>query len=337
MDQPSPQQQVARMIHGYWISQAVSVAAKLRLPNLVKDHPQTAEELARVTACHPPSLYRLLRALASIGIFAEDDHGRFGLTALADCLRSDVPGSQWAMAVMAGEEHYQSWGELLYSVQTGRTGFEKVYGAPIFEYLAAHPEPARLFDQAMVSVHGRETGAMLRAYDFTGVTVLADLGGGNGSVLSAILTKYPALRGILFDLPGVAERARANFQVAGLADRCQVVGGSFFDAVPGGADAYLMRHIIHDWDDERSTRILRTIHRAMGDRGRLLVVESVIPPGNEPHFGKLLDLTMLVVPGGRERTRQEYTELFAAGGFRLTRVVPTDAEVSIIESVPVSP
>jgi hypothetical protein len=336
MDQPSPQQQVAGMIHGHWISQAVSVAAKLRLPDLVKDGPRTTEDLARAAACHAPSLYRLLRALTSVGVFAEDERGRFGLTPLADCLRSDAPGSQWAMAVMAGEEHYRAWGELLYSVQTGRTGFEKVYGAPIFDYLAAHPEQAQLFDQGMVGVHGRETGAMLRAVDFTGISVLADLGGGNGSVLIAVLQKYPALRSILFDLPGVAERAKANVRAAGLADRCQVVGGSFFEAVPTGADAYLMRHIIHDWDDERSAQIVRNIHRAMSDRGRLLVVEIVIPPGNEPSFGKLLDLTMLVVPGGRERTRQEYAELFTAGGFRLTRVVPTDAEVSVIEGERIS-
>ncbi|HJT75946.1 MAG TPA: methyltransferase, partial [Gemmataceae bacterium] len=234
-------------------------------------------------------------------------------------------------AVMAGEEHYRSYGELLYSVQTGRTAFEKVYGEPVFDFLSHHPGQASLFDQAMVSVHGRETGAMLAAYDFAGVSVLADVGGGNGSVLTAVLQKYPAMRGVLFDLPAVAERAKADLRAAGLAERCQVVGGSFFEAVPGGADAYLLRHIIHDWDEERCGQILRNIHRAMNEGGRLLVVEGVVPPGNGPSFTKLLDLTMLAIPGGRERTREEYEALFRAGGFRLTRVVPTEAEVSVIE------
>jgi len=333
MQPPSPQQQIAHMITGYWVSQAVYVAAKLGLADRLRDGPRTADELAQATATRPRPLYRLLRALASVGVFAEDVEHRFGLTPLADCLRSDLPGSQQALAIMAGEEHYMAYGELLYSIQTGRTAFDKVYGQPVFDFLTAHPDQARLFDRAMVSVHGRETAAMLDAYDFSVIHVLADLGGGNGSVLTAILQKHPAMQGILFDLPGVAERAKATVQAAGLADRCQVIGGSFFDSVPQGADAYLLRHIIHDWEDERATRILRNIHRAMGEGGKLLLVEGVIPPGNEPAFGKLLDLTMLVIPGGQERTREEYEALFRAGGFRLTRIMPTQAEVSVIEGV----
>jgi hypothetical protein len=326
-----PQHQMGRLIHGYWISQAVYVAAKLGLADLLWEGPRTADELAQQTATHPRSLYRLLRALTSVGVFAEDSKHLFGLTPLSDCLRSDVPGSQRAMAMMTGEEHYVAYGELLYSVQTGRTAFDKVFGESVFDFLSKHPEQAELFDRAMVSIHGRETGPMLEAYDFFGIGVLADVGGGNGSVLNAILQRYSTMRGILFDLPGVAERARANVAAAGLTGRCEVVGGNFFEAVPGGADAYLMRHIIHDWDDERATVILRNVHRAMGDGGRLLVVEGVIPAGNEPAFAKLLDLTMLVVPGGQERTAQEYEALYAAGGFRLTRIVPTQADVSVIE------
>jgi hypothetical protein len=326
-----PPQQMARLIHGYWISQAAYVAAKLGLADLLREGPRMADELAQQTATHPRSLYRLLRALASVGVFAEDSQHRFGLTPLSECLRSDLPGSLRAMAMMTGEEHYAAYGQLLYSVQTGKPAFDKVYGEPVFDFLAGHPKQAELFDRAMVSVHGRETGPMLDAYDFSGVRDLADLGGGDGSVLTAVLQKYPAMRGILFDLPGVAERARANVAAAGLAGRCEVVGGNFFEAVPGGADAYLMRHIIHDWDDERASVILRNVHRAMGEGGRLLVVEGVIPAGNEPAFAKLLDLTMLVVPGGQERTAQEYEALYAAGGFRLTRIVPTQADVSVIE------
>ena len=175
---------------------------------------------------------------------------------------------------------------------------------------------------------------MLDAYDFSGIGVLADIGGGNGSTLVGVLGRYPEMRGILFDLPGVVERARAEIEAAGLADRCEVVGGSFFEAVPGGADAYLLRHIIHDWDDEKAAAILRNVRRAMGEGARLLVVEGVIPPGNEPSFGKLLDLTMLVIPGGLERTEEEYRRLYEAAGFRLTRIVPTAAEVSVIEGEP---
>ncbi len=232
---------------------------------------------------------------------------------------------------MSGEEHYQAFGELLHSVQTGKTAFDKLYGMPVFDFLSKNLEPAKTFDAAMVGVHGRETAAMTDVYDFSGIAVLADIGGGNGSLLTTVLKKYPWLRGILYDLPGVTERAKANLQAAGLADRCQMIGGNFFEAIPVGADAYLMRHIIHDWDDEKATTILRNVHRAMGEGGRLLVVEGVIPPGNDPCFGKLLDLTMLTIPGGKERTEEEYRTLFKAGGFQLTRIVPTKAEVSVIE------
>jgi hypothetical protein len=331
MDTVSPQEQVTRMLSGYWTSQALYVAAKLGIADLLTQGPRSADDLARTTKVHAPSLYRLLRGLASIGVFAEDGAGRFSLTPLAECLRGDVAGSQRALAIMSGEEHYQAWGELLYSVQTGNPGFEKLYGMPVFEFLSRNPEQAKIFDAAMVGVHGRETAAMLDAYVFLGITVLADLGGGNGSLLTGVLKKYPAMRGILYDMPQVTERARANLQAAGLADRCQVIGGSFFESVPRGADAYLMRHIIHDWDDEEATKILGNVHRAMGDGGRLLVVEGVVAPGNEPSFTKLLDLTMLTIPGGKERTEDEFRKLFESGGFRLSRIVPTKGEVSVIE------
>jgi O-methyltransferase domain/Dimerisation domain len=331
MEALPPPAQMNRMLTGYWISQALYVAAKVGIADLLMAGPRSADDLAQVTKTHAPSLFRLLRALASVGVFAEDGQGRFSLTPLADCLRSDVPGSQRALAIMCGEEHYRAWGELLYSVQTGKTAFDKVYGMPVFDFLSKNPEQAKVFDAAMVGVHGRETAAMLDTYDFSGIGTLADIGGGNGSLLTTVLKKHPAMRGILYDLPGVTERARGSLAAAGLADRCTVVGGNFFESVPAGADAYLMRHIIHDWDDEKATKILQNVHRAMGKDGRLLVVEGVIPPGNDPSFGKLLDLTMLVIPGGKERTEEEYRRLFGAGGFHLTRIVPTSAEVSVIE------
>jgi hypothetical protein len=331
METSSPPELMNRMITGYWTTQALYVAAKLGIADLLTHGPRSADDLAQATNVHAPSLYRLLRGLASTGVFAEDGTARFSLTPLAECLRSDGPGSQRALAIVSGEEHYKAWGELLYSVQTGETAFDKLYGMPVFDFLSQNLEQAKVFDAAMVGVHGRETAAMTDAYDFSGIGVLADIGGGNGSLLATVLTKYPAMRGILYDLPGVAERAKANLQAAGLADRCQVIGGSFFESVPAGADAYLMRHIIHDWDDEKATTILRNVHQAMGTEGRLLVVEGVIPPGNDPYFGKLLDLTMLTIPGGKERTEDEYRTLYKAGGFQLTRIVPTKAEVSVIE------
>jgi hypothetical protein len=328
MEAPSPQQQMSRLLTGYWISQAIYVAAKLGVGDLLKDGPRSSDDLASATQTHPRSLYRLLRGLATVGVFAEHDGHSFSLTPLGECLRS-VLGSQRALALMIGEEHYHAFAELLYSVQTGKTAFDKVYGLPVFDFLTKHPEKAKIFDEAMVGVHGRETAAMLDAYDFSEIGVLADIGGGNGSVLTSVLKNYPQMKGMLFDLPGVAERAKTNIQATGLADRCQVVGGSFFESVPKGADAYMMRHIIHDWDDEKSVIILKNIHKAMAKDGRLLVVESVI--GNESSFGKLLDLAMLVIPGGAERTEEEYRRLYERAGFRLTRIVATKAEVSVIE------
>lgn len=327
----SPQQQISRMISGNWMAQALYVVAKLGLADLLKDGPRTADDLAATTDSHPRSLYRLLRTLASMGVFVEDEHQRFSLTPLAECLRWDKPGSQWAMAITAGELFYKAWGDLLYSVQTGRTAFEKVYGQPIFDYFGDHPDKAKLFDETMVGVHGRETAAMLDAYDFSGIRVLADIGGGNGSTITAILKKHTNMRGILFDLPNVAERAEANIGAAGLQDRCEVIGGSFFESVPRGADAYLLRYIIHDWYDDKAGAILKNVARAMGHDGRLLVVESVISPDSP--VGKMLDLAMLVLPGGEERVAEEYRILFQSAGFRLNKIVPTKAEVSMIEGV----
>lgn len=273
MNDPNLQDQLARLVSGYWYTQTIYVAAKLNIAELLEDGPKAVEELAQATATNPKALYRLLRALASIGIFAEEA-GRFSLTPLAECL---LDPSTNAMALMRGSFQYQAWGELLHSVQTGQSAFEKVFGKPIFDFFAENPDPGRLFDQAMTGVHGRETGAMLEAYEFAGIKTLTDIGGGNGSVITAILNKYPAMQGILFDLPGVMERTKANLKASGLEGRCGVVTGSFFEAVPPGADAYLMRHIIHDWDDEKSLTILRNCRKAIGGTGKLLVVEGVVP------------------------------------------------------------
>lgn len=336
MDAPSPSAQLDRMITGYWLSQAIYGAAKFAIADLVAKGPRSVEELAKETATNPDALFRLLRALASVGIFAEGPPRHFSLTPLAEPLQSDVPGSKRALALMSGDEQFRAWGEIAYSIETGARAFDKVFGKPVFDYLGEHQGKARIFDAAMVGIHGRESSEILAAYDFSGIDTVVDVGGGNGSQLVAILRAKPAMRGILFDLPHVIERTRAPIVAAGLGERCDLIAGSFFESVPpapdGGSAAYFMRHIIHDWEDEKCLAILRNCHRAMAPDGRLLVVESIIPPGNEPFAGKFLDLVMLLIPGGKERTEEEFRSLFHQGGFDVTRIVPTTCEVSVIEA-----
>lgn len=334
MSGPSPQDKLARMLSGYWHTQALYVAARLGIADLLEDGPRSHEDLARETATHAPSLYRLLRALAGVGVFAEDDSGRFTLTPMAEFLRSDVPGSRRASAIMQGEDHYRTWGDLLFAVRTGENAFENLYGMPFFDYLAENPEKGRIFDEAMSGIHGREAGPMIDAFDFSSISTLCDVGGGNGSLLTTVLDRYPDLQGMLFDLPGVIERAREKLQAAGSADRCRLAPGDFFKEVPPGADAYMLRHIIHDWDDERATLILKNIVKVLPPHGRVLVLDSVIPPGNEPFVGKFIDLTMMLIPGGCERTEAEFRSLFEAAGLTLVGITPTATEVSVIEGRP---
>jgi ubiquinone/menaquinone biosynthesis C-methylase UbiE len=331
MAERSTHQQLDQMITGYWVSQSIYAAAKFGIADHLKDGAKTVGELAAATSTNPDALYRLLRALASVGIFIEGEPRHFSLTPLAEPLRSDVAGSKRALALMSGDEQFRAWAEIDYSIRTGRTAFDKVFDKPIFDYLGEHPDKARIFDAAMVGIHGRETNAILNAYDFSGIGVVADIGGGNGSQITAILKKHDRMKGILFDLPHVIERAKERIQASDLRDRCQLVPGSFFAAVPEGADAYVLRHIIHDWDEEKCLTILLNCHRAMRPTSKLLVIESVIPPGNEPFSGKFLDLVMLLIPGGKERTENEYRALFARAGFELTGIVPTGTEVSIVE------
>jgi ubiquinone/menaquinone biosynthesis C-methylase UbiE len=329
----SDKQKLLQFLTAYWVSQAIMVAAKLGIADLVKDGPRSVEELATATGAHAPSLHRLLRGLASVGIFEADGAGRFGLTGMARCLL-DGPMSQRAVALMLADEHYTAWGELLYSVQTGQPAFDKVFGKPVFDYMAEHPEQARIFDAAMTGFHGEETQRIIDAYDFSQFGTVVDIGGGNGSVLVPLLQRNKNVRGILFDLANVIERAKPQLAAAGIADRCDAVAGDFFKQVVPGGDAYFMRHIIHDWTDEQCTVILRNIRKVIPPHGKLLVCEMVIPPGNEPNIGKLLDLNMLVIPGGRERTAEEYDALFAGAGFKLERIVPTSSTVSVVEGRP---
>jgi|tagenome__1003787_1003787.scaffolds.fasta_scaffold20957168_2 hypothetical protein len=355
MDEPSPHAQLDRMITGYWLSQAIYAAAKFGIADLLSSGPKSIDELAQKTSTNPDALYRLLRALASVGIFAEGPPRHFSLTPLAEPLQANVADSKRGLALMSGDEQFKAWAEIVYSIQTGKKAFDKVFGQPIFDYLGKHHDKAQIFDAAMVGIHGRESGAVLNAYDFTGIDLVVDVGGGNGSQLVALLQANPSMRGVLFDLPHVIERAKAKCATAGLpssanntnsadvASRIEFVAGSFFEPdaflqllpLQQGSNtlgiAYFMRHIIHDWEDEKALTILRNCHRAMPAYGRLLVVESVIPPGNEPFGGKFLDLVMLLIPGGKERTQDEYRTLFQQGGFELSKIVPTRSEVSVIE------
>lgn len=330
-----PQIAMLQMISGFWISRAIYIVAKLGIADHLAGGPKTAEEIAAATGTHSGAIYRIFRALSSVGVLTEEADQRFGLTPLSETLRTDAPGSLRAFAtVELGEEHYPAWGELLYSVKTGEIAFDRHFGMPIWEFFAKNPENARTFDDAMTNVSLAIKDAILASYDATTIRKLADIAGGHGSLLAAILKSNPEMKGVLFDLPGVTEGARKRIEAEGLSDRCEVIAGSFFESVPEGADAYIMKWIIHDWDDERSIAIFKNIRRAIAEGGKLLLVEAVVPPGSEPHFSKFIDLNMLVMTGGRERTEEEYRRLLEAGGFKLTKVIPTDSPMSIIEAAP---
>ncbi|MBI5686949.1 MAG: methyltransferase [Verrucomicrobia bacterium] len=321
-----------QMITGFWTSQAVLVAAKLGIADLLKDGPKPCAELARSAGVRPQALYRLLRALASVGVFREEEEGCFGLTPLGARLQTGVPGSLRAFTLFQ-EYQYRAWEAVLHSLRTEETTFDKVQGQPLFPYLAAHPAVAAVFNEGMTNLTAQVAAAVVAAYDFAQFGTLVDVGGGAGILLTRILKANPALRGVLFDVPHVAENAKSRMAEAGLSDRCAIAAGDFFQAVPPRGDAYLLKWIIHDWDDERAITILKHCHSAMTERGKLLVIEAVLPPGNAPFFHKWLDLTMLVVTGGRERTEGEYRALYEAAGFRLTRIIPTASEMSVIEGV----
>jgi len=318
---------------------AIAAAAELGVADLLATGDKTTEELAAATNSHALSLYRLLRTLASVGIFAETSPRVFTLTPIAQCLRSDSPDSLRAFAqFMTMPLSWNGWAQLTHSVRTGKTYSQTAFGLPnLFEYLKTRPEEAALFDRAMTDLSRMNAPRVAEAYDFGRFRQLVDIAGGQGLLLATILKKHPKLQGVLFDLPAVVERARPLLAQHGLDGRCEAQGGDFFQAIPTGADAYLMQHIIHDWDDERAVVILRSIRNAIEPLGRLLLVEAVISPGNMPSPGKLLDLEMLLLPGGRERTEAEYRELFAAADFRLLRVHPTGGAEQVIEAAPHEP
>lgn len=325
-------ERLTEIIMGAALSRAVCTVAELGIADHIQPgSPQSITSLATATGAHERSLHRIMRFLASHGLFKETGHRQFDHTPLSHCLRSDAEGSYRAAALMM-HRMFPAWEGLHHSALTGEPGFNKVFGKPVFDYVGTHPDLGPIFDGAMTSIHGYETAAMLDAYDFSSVRVLADIGGGNGSLIGAVLQRYPNLRGILFDLGHVIGRARQNLQAFG--DRCSVIEGNFFDSVPSGADAYLFRHIIHDWTDEQSNQILSHCRAVIPKDGRLILVECVVPTGNDPSPAKDFDMTMMVIPGGIERTEDEYKALFDQAGFQLTSVTPTASMVSVIEGRP---
>jgi len=331
----SPTAMLMQLLSGTLVAQAISTAAELKIADHMSDGPKSAAEIATSTSAHAPSLYRLMRALAMVGVLVEHEGERFTLTPVGECLRSDVPGSQRPMAVMQGR-HWRlaALAELAHGVRTGEASFKKVFGKSVFEWFASNPEEGAIFHEAMSSGSVPTSAGVAAAYDFSAFERIADIGGGHGLLLAAVLKAHPRTRGVLFDRPYVVAGAKKNLEDAGVAARCEAVGGDFFESVPAGCDAYVMKHILHDWDDARCAAILGRCREAMRAGGKLIVVEAIVPPRGEPSFAKLLDLQMLsTTDGGKERTEREFGELLATSGLRLTRIVPTPYRVSVLEAV----
>lgn len=324
-------------IAAYWQSQLIYLAAKLGIADALANGPLTVDEIAIRVDAHAPSLKRALRALASLGIFKSDAHGRYHLTRLAQTLRTDHPESLRDFALMLVDDYnWSAWGALEHAVRTGGNAFEHVHGAPAFEWMRLHPEKEKAFSASMASLSVLENAAVSRAYPFGKLRTVVDVGGAHGHLLVSILRSYVRVRGVLFDQPAVIDAALKAGHVSApdLSSRCEAVAGDFFESVPAGADAYVLKYILHDWDDERAIRILENCRRAMPPEGRVLVVDHAVTPGNRFDWGKLVDINMLVMMGSRERTRQEFAELFARAGLHLRRVIRTGCPLNILEGIP---
>lgn len=331
---PPPPVQLMQLLFGFAVSRAIGVCAELYIADLLKDGAKTAEELAQRSHVHARSLYRVLRACASVGVFSEDAEKRFSLTPLAEPLRSDSAGSLRAFAEMITTDwQFQTWAELSYSVKTGMPSFEKVHGMPAFDYFWSNAHAGRVFNDAMTSNSAFSSVAVVNGYDFSSISVLADIGGGHGFLLASILAKYNTVKGVLYDMPAIVSEAEKLIKTHGVSERCELVGGNFFERVPVGCDAYIMKHIIHDWDDDQCVTLLQNCRNAMTDGGKVLVVEMIVPEGNEPSPAKLLDLQMLQYLPGCERTEQEYRQLFNNAGLELNRIIPTTSPFSILECI----
>ncbi len=332
MASAKPSDALRQMITGCLVTQLIYVVAKIGVADRLATGPSTADDLAAAAGVHPQALYRLLRALASLGVFVEDDRGRFSLTEAAAGLRSDAPDSLQAFAMLWGEVLWPSCGALLHSVRTGQPAFDHLHGMGVFEYLPQHPQAAQIFDRAMTNLTRRLAQPVVAAYDFSSLNTVVDVGGGQGILLAAVLRANPRLKGVLYDRPDVLPTARRTLAGEGVLERCELVRGDFFSSVPEGGDAYLLKDVLHDWDDRRAVAILTTCARAMAPSARLLVVERSLPAANVAGPAKLVDITMLAVTGGRERSEREYADLFRQAGLRLTRAVPTGSEMQLFEA-----
>ena len=336
INQPPVPEQILQIITNFWTSRAVYVFAKLGIPDLLASGPKTAEEIAADTKMHAPSLYRLLRALATTGFVTATADGRFAQTPVSEILATDAPGSlRWFTISELGQEHYPAWGNLMHSVKTGEIAFDNFFGADVWKYFQQNPEDAAVFNNSMSGITAATNEEILGAYDFSTFGTLVDIGGGHGGLITSILKANPKLKGILLDAPQVIEGARPKIEAAGLGDRCEAVAGDFFKAVPAGGDIYVMKWIIHDWDDERAITILKNVRNEIPREGRVLIVDCVVPENNEPDFSKFFDLNMMVMTGGKERTEKEFAQILNAAGFKLRRVIPTKVPTSIVEAEPV--
>lgn len=329
-----PVEIVMNMALGYLVSRSLHVATELGIADLLKDGPQSVEALAAWTGAHRESLYRLLRTLAANGVFAEDDHGRFMTTPAAALLEQGVmrDGVLLCGEVTGDGSWWNAVGALRHSVLTGEPAFNRQHGMGFFDYLAERPECAGWFDRGMANFATAENPAIAAAYDFSGFAHVVDLGGGQGGLLAEILKRHPSVRGTLFDLPQVVGNP-ASLREPALAERWSTLGGDFFQSVPSGADAYVLKRILHDWSDDQCVHILRCCRAAMGDRARLLVVDAVVPAGNLAHPGKVMDILMMVFAEGRERTEQEFVTLFEKAGLQLAGITMTQSALSIVEAV----
>jgi SAM-dependent methyltransferase len=323
-----------QMATGYWVSQAIYVAAKLGIADLLTSGPQSCVALATSTGSDASSLFRLMRALTSVGIFVRVGRDGFALSRLAESLQTDAPGSLRAMVITLGEIHYQAWGSLLHSIQIGSPAFHDVFGTSLFDYLRQDIDAADAFNQGMANVSSMLAYAVLMAYDFAEISSIVDIGGGQGRLLEKLVQFNPHIKGTVFDTASTIERAERQLGYDAWSRRCSYVSGDFFDSVPQGADSYLLCGVTHDWDDARAIRILKNCRRAMAEQGKVLIVDMVVPDTPSACFSKLIDLNMLVMNGGRERTKTEFAALLDAADCKLARIIPTVAPQSIIEAIP---
>jgi len=330
-----PRVQLLQMLSGSLTTQLLAVSAELGLADLVGDRPRQVQELAELTGTDTDALYRILRALAGRGVFSEVAPRTFGLTPLAEALRTGAPGSLRDMARFCGlAEGQRAFAELLYSARTGRPAFDRVFGVDWWSHLAAVPEHAQLFSDAMGSLARQFHAAAVDSYDLGQVRRLVDVGGGHGHLVATILRRYPGMTAVLFDRPDIVRRAVEVLAAHEVADRVEIVGGDFFESVPEGGDAYVLSAVLHDWDDAAASRILRNIRKVMATSGRILVIEGVLPTGNAPHFAKTLDIIMLSLVGGRERTAEEFATLFATAGLQHLETRTTRSPCSVLVAVP---